>query len=86
MAIAIALPVENPGAEVQMVPSDVNTLPDVPGETTFKDEVVLPRSTALAVRDVEPVPPPATPKVPLESTLLARSPRLREMVIFSLIT
>ena len=84
MAIAIALPVENPGAEVQMVPSDVNTLPDVPGETTLKDEVALPRSTALAVWDVVPDPPLPTPKIPLASMSLARLPRLREKVIFFL--
>jgi len=52
-------------AEVHVVPFDVNTLPDEPGATNCTADVPLPSRTLSAVRDVAPVPPEATGKVPV---------------------
>jgi len=57
------------GAElVQVVPFDVSTLPDVPGDTLVTAPVPFPRTTALAVNVVTPVPPCDTLKAPPEPT------------------
>jgi hypothetical protein len=51
--------------DVQIVPSEVSTLPEVPGETVFKADILLPNKTPLEVKELEPVPPFATGKVPV---------------------
>jgi hypothetical protein len=52
-------------ADVQVVPLDVSTLPEVPGATKAGVDVPLPKMTLLAVRVVSPVPPLATATVPV---------------------
>jgi hypothetical protein len=52
-------------AEVQVVPSDVNTLPVVPGATNLTALEPLPRMTLLLVNEPMPVPPTPTSTVPL---------------------
>ena len=47
-------------ADVQVVPLEVNTLPDVPGATKLGAEVPLPKITLLEVKVVAPVPPSET--------------------------
>ena len=47
------------------MPLEVRTLPLVPGATACNAEVPLPSKTLLAVNVVEPVPPFATPNVPV---------------------
>jgi len=55
------LPTPPEGAEdVQLVPSDVNTLPVVLGDTVVTAEVPLPINTPLDVWVAAPVPPWAT--------------------------
>jgi hypothetical protein len=44
----------------QVVPSEVSTLPDVPGLTTCTVDVPLPVKTPLAVKVSAPVPPEFT--------------------------
>jgi hypothetical protein len=59
------LPIVTEGAvDTQIVPSDVKTLPDEPGETVFKDDVLLPNKTPLVVNELELVPPLATDVTP----------------------
>ena len=65
MAIAIALPVEKPGAELQVVPVDVRTFPEVPGATNCTADVPLPITMLLAVKVLAPVPPLVTATAPL---------------------
>lgn len=50
-------PLEDGAADVQVVPFDVNTLPEAPGATTCNADVPLPSNTLFAVNDVAPVPP-----------------------------
>jgi hypothetical protein len=52
-------------ALVHVVPFEVSTLPDVPGATACRADVPLPSNTLLAVNVDAPVPPRATPNVPL---------------------
>jgi hypothetical protein len=59
------LPPPEAGAEAHVVPSEVSTLPEVPGATACTAEVPLPSSTLLAVSVVAPVPPLATARVAL---------------------
>jgi hypothetical protein len=47
-------------AEVQVVPLEVNRLPDVPGATASNALVPLPIKTLFKVREDDPVPPSAT--------------------------
>jgi hypothetical protein len=47
-------------AEVQVVPLEVSTLPDVLGATASNGEVPLPINTLFKVREDDPVPPSAT--------------------------
>jgi hypothetical protein len=51
----------------QVVPLLVSRLPDAPGATKLGVLVPLPRMTLFAVSVVSPVPPDATPKVPVWS-------------------
>jgi len=82
IAKAIALPAVTPeaaGAElVQVVPSDVNTLADVPGATNFTADVALPNTTLLVVKVAAPVPPLVTGKVPV--TLAVRLTKVADVV------
>jgi hypothetical protein len=55
----------------QVVPFDVSRLPDVPGATKLGVLVPLPKITLFAVSVVNPVPPDATPKVPVWSDRLS---------------
>jgi hypothetical protein len=65
---AIAWPFEAPlaagVADVQVVPFEVSTFPDVPGATNKGADVPLPKMTLFAVSVVAPVPPLATARVP----------------------
>ena len=75
MAIAIALPVVKPGAgatEFQVVPSEVKTLPEVPGALNCTADVPLPNTTLLTVKVFAPVPPLATGKVPVTPVVSGR--------------
>ena len=75
MAIAIALPVVKPGAgvtEFQVVPSEVKTLPEVPGALNCTADVPLPNTTLLTVKVFAPVPPLATGKVPVTPVVNGR--------------
>jgi len=71
-------PVE--AVDVQIVPSDVRTLPDVPGDTVFKADVLLPNKTPLVVKVLAPIPPfptgnvPVTPVVRGSPVVLVRTP------------
>jgi hypothetical protein len=56
-------PVE--AVDVQIVPSDVRTLPEVPGDTVFKADVLLPNKTPLVVKVLAPIPPFPTGNVPM---------------------
>jgi hypothetical protein len=49
----------------QVVPLLVNTFPAVPGATACNADVPLPNRTLLAASVVDPVPPLATPRVPV---------------------
>jgi len=51
--------------EAHVVPSEIKTLPDVPGDTVFKADVLLPNKTPLVVKELEPVPPLVTATLPL---------------------
>jgi len=65
-AVAVIVPPEAAGAVLcHVVPFEVSKLPAVPGATTCTAEVPLPNSTLLAVSEVAPVPPLATPNVPV---------------------
>lgn len=64
MTCARVKPLAAGAVDCHVVPLEVNTLPEVPGATTCTAEVPLPKMTLLAVKDVAPVPPLATLKVP----------------------
>jgi len=51
--------------DTQVVPSEVKTLPDVPGDTVFKADVLLPNKTPLVVKVLAPIPPFPTGNVPV---------------------
>jgi hypothetical protein len=51
--------------DCQVEPLEVNTFPEVLGATTWTADVPLPKTTLFAVRDVAPVPPLATGRVPV---------------------
>ena len=53
-----------------VVPSDVRTLPDVPGDTVFKVDVLLPSKTPLVVKVLAPVPPFPTGNVPVTPVVI----------------
>jgi hypothetical protein len=67
--VATGVPRVNPAAraaaEVQVVPLEVNTLPEVLGATNKGELVPLPRMTLLAVRVARLVPPFAIGNVPV---------------------
>jgi hypothetical protein len=65
----MAFPVETPvlAVEVQVVPSDVSKLPDVPGATAVTALVPFPIKTAFAVKVAAPVPPFVAPTVPVSA-------------------
>ena len=65
MVCAFVGPVAAGVDETHVVPLLVRILPEVPGATTCKAEVPLPSNTLLAVRLDAPVPPLATPRVPV---------------------
>ena len=79
---AIAWPLEAPlaagVADVQVVPFEVSTLPDVPGATNKGADVPLPSKTLFAVSVVAPVPPLPTGNVPV--TLVVRFANVVEVV------
>jgi hypothetical protein len=58
--------------DTQIVPSDVKTLPDVPGDTVFKADVLLPNKTPLVVNVPAPVPPFPTGNVPVTPVVSGR--------------
>ena len=62
-SVTVTLPAGN-AVEAQVVPLEVNTLPDVLGATTCKADVPLPSKTLLAASVVDAVPPAAIGKVP----------------------
>ncbi len=71
----------NPAAGVEdahVVPSEVKTLPSVPGATNKGADVPLPNKTLLAVRVVAPVPPLPTGNVPV--TLVVKFANVVEVV------
>lgn len=47
--------------DCQVVPLEVNTLPEVPGATAWKADVPLPSNTLFAAKVAAPEPPDATP-------------------------
>jgi hypothetical protein len=59
------IPLAAGGDDVQLVPSEVKTLPAVLGATTCNAEVPLPKRTLFAVKVAAPVPPLATGSVPV---------------------
>ena len=61
--VTVTLPAGN-AVEAQVVPLEVNTLPDVLGATTCKADVPLPKRTLLAASVVDAVPPAAIGNVP----------------------
>ena len=65
VAIASSVPLGGRAVDAQLVPSLVKTLPAVPGATAATADVPLPISTLLAASVVAPVPPLATPSVPV---------------------
>ena len=69
IAKAVARACDTPDAagacDTHVVPLLVNTLPDVLGATVCTADVPLPRMTLFSVRVVAPVPPLATPSVPV---------------------
>ena len=68
-ATAVIVPALGAGAAlVHVVPLDVRTLPLVLGATACNAPVPFPSRTLLAVNDVAPVPPLATPRVPPKDT------------------
>ena len=76
------LPVEMPpgagAVDVQVVPSEVSTLPVVLGATNKGADVPLPKMTLFAVNVVAPVPPLPTGNVPV--TLVVRFANVVEVV------
>ena len=68
VAVVVSLVTVTPpagnAADCQVVPLEVNTLPDVLGATTCKADVPLPSKTLLAASVVDAVPPAAIGKVP----------------------
>ena len=84
MPVAFACDKPPEGAcETHDEPSDVNTLPVVPGETESTGDVPLPIITALAVSVLAPRPPLETGRVPVTSEArltLSVPPRVKEPV------
>ena len=71
-SVTVTLPAGN-AVDCQVVPLDVNTLPDVDGATTCKADIPLPSKTLFAANVVDAVPPAAMGKVPA-----AKAPALVE--------
>ena len=65
IATLVTVPLVAGAVDDQVVPSDVNTLPEVLGATNVGADAPLPRMTLLAVRVVKLVPPLATESVPV---------------------
>ena len=65
IATLVTVPLVAGAVDDQVVPSDVNTLPEVLGATNVGADAPLPRMTLLAVRVVKLVPPLATGSVPV---------------------
>ena len=69
IATLVTVPLVAGAVDDQVVPSDVNTLPEVLGATNVGADAPLPRMTLLAVRVVRLVPPLATASVPASVTV-----------------
>ena len=65
IATLVTVPLVAGAVDDQVVPLDVNTLPEVLGATNVGADAPLPRMTLLAVRVVKLVPPLATGSVPV---------------------
>ena len=65
MDLPAVTPLAAGAVDCQVVPLEVNTLPDVLGATNKGEDVPLPKMTLFAVKVDAPVPPLATGKVPV---------------------
>lgn len=64
--------------DVQVVPSEVSTFPELPGATNWTADVPFPKMTLFAVRLVFPVPPLETGRVPVTPVV-----RLTFVIVFA---
>ena len=78
IATLVTVPLVAGAVDDQVVPLDVNTLPEVLGATNKGVEVPLPKMTLFAVRVVRLVPPLATGNVPV--TFVARFTNVVDVV------